>query len=139
MRTTLEILDQIHSYPGHTMPMDDLYAFIGHDGRRVASDLSAKRLIRTNALTCMVDPLAVFSCSVDVAGMEMLAAHRSLLDDQHHQQAEANRKQRLNDIQRIRDRKRQYRHDFKVAAFTVAFTLLLEHFTDILNFIKNLL
>lgn len=51
-------------------------------------------------------------------------------EDQRHREEAANSEKRA---------KKDYRHDFKVAAFSVAFTLLLEHIQAIIEFIYKLI
>ena len=53
------------------------------------------------------------------------------------QQAEYDKNREADTLQRIKDKRQSFRHDFYVAAFSVAFTLFMEHFSDIGAFFQN--
>lgn len=53
------------------------------------------------------------------------------------QQAEYDKNREADTLQRIKDKRQSFRHDFYVAAFSVAFTLFMEHFSDIVAFFQN--
>nr|DAP86806.1 MAG TPA: hypothetical protein [Caudoviricetes sp.] len=59
-------------------------------------------------------------------------------NESRNQKADEDAKQRAEDSQRVKDKQQSYKHDFAVAAFSVAFALILEHIVDIVNFIKSL-
>lgn len=61
---------------------------------------------------------------------EQIAKKKAERDAKRREEAAAN------DAKAIKDKKQQYRHDFHVAAFSVALTLLLEHIGDIVHFVK---
>ncbi len=44
------------------------------------------------------------------------------------------RRKRANDAKMKIDRKKQFRHDFAVATFSIALTLLVEHFENVVDF-----
>lgn len=50
--------------------------------------------------------------------------------------ADQDRQRNANAAQAIIDKKKQRRHEYLVAAFTVALTLLLEHFGDVIQLAK---
>ena len=53
------------------------------------------------------------------------------------QQAEYDKNRKTDALQRIKDKRQSFRHDFYVAAFSVAFTILVERFSDIVAFFQN--
>ena len=53
------------------------------------------------------------------------------------QQAEYDKNRKADALQRIKDKRQSFRHDFYVAAFSVAFTILVERFSDIVAFFQN--
>lgn len=53
------------------------------------------------------------------------------------QQAEYDKSREADALQRVKDKKQSFRHDFYVAAFSVAFTLLVENFGDIVAFFQK--
>ena len=52
--------------------------------------------------------------------------------------AEKNAKKRSDDLLAVKDKRKQKRHDFLVAAFSSAFALLIEHIGDIVYFVQKL-
>lgn len=65
----------------------------------------------------------------------------SAIDDRAKQQAEDNaraaEKEQSDRLQLASDRKKDYRHDFVVAAFSVALTLCVEHADDLFHFCEQ--
>lgn len=55
------------------------------------------------------------------------------------QQAEQEKEKRSEQLQAAKDKKQGYRHDFKVAVFSILAAFALEHFQDILNLIQEIL
>ena len=53
------------------------------------------------------------------------------------QLAEYDKNRKTDALQRIKDKRQSFRHDFYVAAFSVAFTILVERFSDIVAFFQN--
>ncbi|MBQ8615970.1 MAG: hypothetical protein IJ418_00525 [Clostridia bacterium] len=71
-------------------------------------------------------------------GREALSAENERRKASTDQQANQYAQQRAAYLQAIVDKKEQRRHDFKVAAFSVALTLLLEHVGGLVHFIVEL-
>ena len=75
---------------------------------------------------------------IDPAGRAAMSEHEELLDDLRQQHAREEEKQRADDVKAVKNKKQDRRHDFKVAAFSSAVTLALEHHADILRSAKVL-
>lgn len=76
---------------------------------------------------------------ITVKGRDYLSACEQQLDQQRQQKAELQAKERVQRAQALLDKKHEFRHDFKVAAFTVAATLFLEHLPDVLKLLHRVL
>lgn len=63
---------------------------------------------------------------------------KGIAQDMSEYHAEYNENRRADEIKAEKDKKHSFRHDFLVAAFTVALTLFLEHFHDIIEFVLEL-
>lgn len=74
---------------------------------------------------------------ITVAGLDALSAYEKAINEMAHKDAREHEKQSREDAKSVKDKKEQFRHDFKVAAFSVALTLCAEHIGDIVNFIKT--
>lgn len=64
---------------------------------------------------------------------DLQQTHQQMSD----QQAEYDKNRKTDALQRIKDKRQSFRHDFYVAAFSVAFTILVERFSDIVAFFQN--
>lgn len=73
---------------------------------------------------------------IEPAGQAAMLEYEEILDQQRQQHAREAAKQEADDAKAIEDKKQDRRHDFKVAAFSAAITLLFEHFTDLTNTIE---
>ena len=60
---------------------------------------------------------------------------KNIAQDMSEYHAEYNENRRADEIKAEKDKKHSFRHDFLVAAFTVALTLFLEHIHDIIEFV----
>jgi len=75
---------------------------------------------------------------ISLDGRQHLQELEQLAQKMTDDDAKADAKDRAQQIQARRNEKKLFRHDFKVAAFTVILTLGLEHIADIVNFIKRM-
>lgn len=53
--------------------------------------------------------------------------------------AEQNKQHEADSLNAISEKKKLYRHEYRVAAFTVALTLFIEHFLDIVDLVQFLI
>lgn len=60
---------------------------------------------------------------------------KGIAQDMAEYHSEYNENRRANEVKAEKDKKHSFRHDFLVAAFTVALTLFLEHLHDIIEFV----
>lgn len=60
---------------------------------------------------------------------------KNIAQDMSEYHAEYNENRRADEIKAEKDKKHSFRHDFFVAAFTVALTLFFEHIHDIIEFV----
>lgn len=67
---------------------------------------------------------------------ERLAAEEKAAEEKARDQAQHAEQARSERAQVLSDKEKDYRHDFKVAAFSVGLALLAEHLGDIIDFIK---
>lgn len=67
---------------------------------------------------------------------ERLASEEKAAEEKANDQAQQAEHARSEHAQVLSDKEKDYRHDFKVAAFSVGLTLLAEHLDDIIDFIK---
>lgn len=63
---------------------------------------------------------------------------KDLAQDVSEYHSEYNEKRRADEIKAEKEKKYSFRHDFFVAAFTVALTLFFEHIHDIIEFVLKL-
>lgn len=139
-KTDIEILEFIYNQPNHAASPVDLRSFIGENANRRISDLVHAKKIRSTA-SWLDDTPEMYV--LDVEGEKLLAAHRQQIDQarQHEadRKAEADRKESSDRLKALIDKKKDYRHDFKVAAFTVFLTLIIEHHAYFLDLLKKAL
>lgn len=67
-------------------------------------------------------------------GIAALSRYEQMCD----QHADEYAQKRAEDAQRVKDKQQSRKHDFAVAAFSVALTLFLEHIVNIIDFIESL-
>lgn len=60
---------------------------------------------------------------------------KGIVQDMAEYHSEYNENRRADEVKAEKDKKHGFRHDFLVAAFTVALTLFLEHLHDIIEFV----
>ena len=70
-------------------------------------------------------------------GNFLLSAEERRRKELADQDAQKAAEKRANDQKAVMDKKQSFRHDFHVAAFSVALTLFLEHIDDIVDFVKT--
>lgn len=73
------------------------------------------------------------------AGIRALHDFKEQAQQMAQQQADEDRKIAAKQVQAVIDKKKEFRHDFKVAAFTVVLTLGLEHIADFVNLLQRAL
>lgn len=81
----------------------------------------------------------VYVYTVTDAGRLALQAHEDMVKKEAQRKTDADRKEAAQDAKAAINRKKQFHHDFKVAAFTVILTLCLEHIGDIFEFVNHVL
>lgn len=113
------------------------YDHLPDSEKLVARELRRRELIFVNSL------LDEDFYRLTPAGESALASFNEACDKARHDQAQKRAedaaKRESDRAQVLADKKRDYRHDFKVAAFTVVLTLLVEHFGKIIDFVKFLI
>ena len=70
-------------------------------------------------------------------GKEIADELKGLAQDVSEYHAEYNENRRADEVKAEKEKKHSFRHDFFVAAFTVALTLFFEHIHDIIEFISK--
>lgn len=139
-KSDLEILDFIESQPDRSAPTADLRSFIGDNADRRLYDLRSTHQIRRCGGWEYETPERYM---LDIEGEKRLSARQQQIDEARQREADrkadADRREAAQRAQAIIDRKQKFRHDFHVAAFSVALTLLIEHLADILDLVKQAL
>lgn len=79
------------------------------------------------------------SIAITDAGTHALASEDRRRKEMADQEAQKAAEKRANDQKAVMDKKQSFRHDFHVAAFSVALTLCLEHINDIVDLVKTVL
>ena len=80
-----------------------------------------------------VEPL-----EAELAPNHVVGELKSIAQDMTEYHAEYSENRRADEIKAEKDKKHSFRHDFLVAAFTVALTLFLEHLHDVAEFALEL-
>ena len=79
------------------------------------------------------------SIAITDAGKYSLASEECRRNDAADQAARKAEEKAADDAKAVIDKKQSFRHDFHVAAFSVALTLCLEHINDIVDLVKTVL
>lgn len=79
-------------------------------------------------------PCGLLGYRINEAGRERLRLEDQRIQELSDQAAQKEEEARANDAKMKIDRKKQFRHDFAVAAFSIALTLLVEHFENVVDF-----
>ena len=139
--STARILARIRRAPGGVIKTDDLCAFIGERDEEMVEYLRDEGLIEvvdykpgSDGLTILMD-----SFRLTVRGTEMLEAHQEAVEKECRDKADQHRKQLADDAKAEIQQHKSFRNDLKVAAFTVALTLLIEHGAEVFQFLKGAL
>ena len=136
LKTDLDILAYINAKPDRTVVAADLKAFIGENADARLYEMKQAHLLRRDQHWNDSRPTTY---TLGTKGEGVLASHEQLAQQMTEQKAEAAREKEANDAKAVLDKKKDYRHDFKVAAFTVILTLSIEHITEIINLFKDAL
>lgn len=136
LKTDLDILAYINAQPDRTVVLDDLKAFIGDNANARLYEMKQAHLLRRDQHWNDSRPTTY---TLGTKGEDLLASHEQLAQQMADQKAQAAREKEANEAKAVLDKKKDYCHDFKVAAFTVILTLSIEHITEIINFIKDAL
>lgn len=80
-----------------------------------------------------------YQVKITSEGLNQLALHQERLQNKEEADAKREEERRADNAKAVKDKKKDYRHDFLVAAFGGAVTLLFEHRGDIIHFVNVLL
>lgn len=95
----------------------------------------AKSFIRAAVpLLRLEDGLSLFLTG---EGVSMLSALEKTAQDIAKEKADQDEQKALDHAQREIDRNKQFRHDFKVVAFSVVLTIVLEHLPGLIQFLLH--
>lgn len=140
------LLCRFRHAPDHTMHIDALRVLYSNDEchERIQALKSFGMITVAETITkslgngvCLVGhPVA---WRITTKGLDYLASFDQQLDQQRQQKAELQAKEQAQRAQALLDKKHEFRHDFKVAAFTVAATLFLEHLPDVCKLLHRVL
>lgn len=113
----------------------------GHHQLSTQDEKSTKRFLREEKL--LHDYFEPYGYRLTAKGIEALrqedvrlAAAEQAAEDHAREQAQQAEKDSSDRAQVLSDKKKDYRHDFAVAAFGAAVTLFVEHIGDIIDFSK---
>ena len=86
-------------------------------------------------LTCDIDRSGISRPLIKSQTFGILPTLKDIAQDMSEYHAEYNENRRADEIKAEEEKKHSFRHDFFVAAFTIALTLFFEHIHDIIEFI----
>ena len=141
--TMVELIDVLERFEqAEMLSINDLAQSISLDEARWAVDKLIEKGHINNAITkwhmgyAEIDHDAI-QYKITMDGHEYLYSRKKLAQKVADDKADADTKSRANIAQIDLNQKKLFRHDFKVAAFTVILTLVFEHIGDIVNLIKR--
>lgn len=80
-----------------------------------------------------------YQVKITSLGVDQLALHQERLHDKIEEDSKREEERRADDAKAVENKKKDYRHDFCVAAFGGAVTLFIEHLGDVIHFVDVLL
>lgn len=107
---------------------DPLYKVTDPQERALLSGLYRRKLV--------TDVFTAPGRKLTPEGLHLLLSAQEAAKQKADEQAQQAEKDASDRAQVLSDKKKDYRHDFAVAAFGSAFTLFIEHVGDIIDFIE---
>lgn len=120
-------------YNGETITLSDL----NEDSRAAMRALARRRLVLHDWITSDPGRFVITS----LGRRELLAAEdaaKQAADQKAEARAQQEERDRANAFNAAKNKRKQFRHDFMVAAFSVALTLLIEHVDDVVAFFQKI-